>query len=106
MTLCHHTFRETFHGVTVIDDDVPIGLVGVLHTSPMQAVSYQTDELKRRPKTIVRAARLFRETVLSQYDEVYAVSDASDRFLDLAGFEYVATTTQGRTFRCHKRLHS
>jgi len=94
-------FGLTVRGIAAEIDGEVVGVAGVLHGDPPQAFSAMDDRLRPYPKTIMRAARIFR-TVLDHYNLVYAVASAHERnsgaFLERVGFNYSHTTYQGRTY--------
>lgn len=96
------SFGFTIRGIAAELDGETIGVAGVLHGYPTQAFSQMDDRLRRYPKTIMLAARKFRE-ILQSYDVAYAVASReeknADRFLTYVGFKYLQTTTSGRTYR-------
>lgn len=97
----NQSFRASYRARVVVNSDgIPVGMVGVIHTNPLQAFSFSTEELLRRPAYIARLARALREEILVLYSSpVFAVTEASDRLLVHSGFEYLRTTSQGRLYR-------
>jgi len=81
-------YKESFRGIVVEVDGVVIGIGGVLHAAQLQAFSEITDELRKRPRLSVLAAREFRK-VLNQYDyPIYA--GASEKEVNAGGYlEYI-----------------
>lgn len=92
----------TIRGIAAELDGDTLGVAGVIHSSPTQAFSQMDDRLRRYPKTIMLAARKFRE-ILEAYPVAYAVASKgernSDKFIQRVGFAYLQTTTLGRTYK-------
>ena len=98
------TFGATNRGWVAELDDVILGAAGVLHTRPFQAYATMRPEMKRWPKTMVRAIGMFREMLQEHYTSVYAVADEkypnSMRVLEKAGFVH----KHGRVFTWQRQL--
>lgn len=85
-------YRESFRGIVADLDGEIIGIAGVLHANQLQAFSEITDELRKHPKTLVLAAREFRD-ILNSYDyPIYAQASEEEKnsagFLEYVGFEH------------------
>lgn len=92
LTFLGKPFTESFRGIVAEKNGEVIGIAGVLHTLRLQAFSTITAEMKKHPKTIIKAVRLFRE-ILNSYDTtIYAVASETERssmrFLEHVGFEH------------------
>lgn len=99
-------FDEAMRGIAIYSEEEGLlGYAGVLHTNPLQAFSKMRDGLRKSPKTIVRAAKVFRD-VLNKYDqEVIAIASEHEknapRFLEFIGFKYKLTNHLGRIYSWH-----
>ena len=86
-------------GLTVVKGGVPIGVAGVLHTSPPQAFSVMSDELREHPKTIVRFIRGFEEFLAKHYSSVVAIASSKENnapaCLVRAGFNFLEYNRDG-----------
>lgn len=85
-------FSESFKGLVAEKEGRVIGMAGVLHTDQLQAFSTITDEVKKHPRVIIKAIRMFRE-ILNSYDtEIYAIASEKEptsmRFLEHVGFKH------------------
>ena len=86
-----YEFSHTFRGMTCEEDGKVIIVAGVLHSSPLQAVSYLGDDARKSPKTIVKFAKAVTE-IFDLYDApIYAIADSDEKdapkFLEYLGFE-------------------
>lgn len=85
-------FAESFRGMVAEKDGKVIGIAGVLHTEPLQAFSTITDEVKKHPKAIIKAVKLFRNILNSYETTIYAIASEKEktsmRFLQYVGFEH------------------
>lgn len=84
-------FSKSVRGIAVELDGEPVAVAFVINTNPFQAVSKMKDELRKYPKTIIKAARAFRD-LLKMYDSiVYAIASSEEansrKFLKYVGFE-------------------
>jgi len=84
-------YNESFRGLAVELDGEVIGIAGVLHTPVLQAFSMIKDEMRKYPKSLVKAAQYFR-TILAEYDSpVYAKPSPDEknpeRYLEYVGFK-------------------
>ena len=87
------TFGKSLRAIVVEDGDRLLGIAGVIHTAPLQCFSDFSEELRSKPKVILRSVYALR-SILNKYDaEVYVVADegvaSSGRFLERIGFEKV-----------------
>lgn len=86
-------YSASFRGLAVELNGEIVGVAGVLHTPVLQAFSNIRDELRKYPKTLVLAARKFRE-ILAQYDDspIYAIANENEKnapgYLEYVGFEH------------------
>lgn len=95
-------YDNAVRGFSVTLGEKVVGVVGVLHTAPLQAFSFMSDEIRNSPKTIVKAARKMRK-VLDSYDApIYAVASEeeknSSRFLEFVGFGFHNHNNLGRVY--------
>lgn len=92
-------FEQSFRGIAVELDDKVIGVAGVLHTDTLQAFSMIKDELRKYPKTLVKAGRYFREILAKYESPIYAIAspdeENSEGFLEHVGFKQY----NGRLYR-------
>lgn len=76
------------------DGDKPVGVAGIIHTTPLQAFSVLDFDTKENARFIVEVVREFRE-LLRQYEPlpVYAIPatdrDTAAAFLRYVGFEKI-----------------
>lgn len=87
------TFGKSMRAVVVEDDGRLICLAGVIHTNPPQFFGRFGDELRSKPKVLLKTAEMLK-SYLNQYPcTVYSIPDekieASRRFLEHIGFEKV-----------------
>jgi hypothetical protein len=87
---CGKRYPQSMRAVVVELEGEIIGIGGVLHTAPRQAFSEIKDELRRRPKALLKAGKMFR-TILDMYDvPVYAIASPKEKnsrgFLEWVGF--------------------
>jgi len=74
-------------------DGKVIGIAGVMHSQALQAFSSMNGEIKKYPRTIVKAVREFRK-ILEAYGDspIYAIADEDTKtapgFLKHVGFKY------------------
>lgn len=97
------TFGETFRGLTVVLDDAPVGVIGVLHSAPMQLISVIDDRLRKSPRSILEVVKMATK-MLDKYDcPIYALAVPEEsggaRLLTLMGFEFVSDTDRGGLYR-------
>lgn len=93
IAICGDAYAQSLRAIVVEHEGKPVGIAGVLHTSPHQCFSEMSDEMRQSPKTIVKVARAMRE-ILNSYDtKVYAIASIgeknSSRFLEFVGFNQV-----------------
>ena len=84
-------YRESFKGIVAELDGEIIGVAGVLHTEHLQAFSTITDAMRKYPKSIILAARKFKEILNSYECQIYALASEKEKnstgFLEHVGFE-------------------
>ncbi len=85
------TYKESFRGIVAELDGEILGIAGVLHTANLQAFSSIDDKLRKYPKSLVKAAIMFRD-ILNSYDStIYAKADEHEKnstgYLEYVGFE-------------------
>ena len=77
-----------------------IGIAAVLHTSPLQAFSTVTDELRKHPRVFILAAKQFRDILNSYNSPIYAEASSKEKnatgYLEYVGFEHY----NGRVYSC------
>lgn len=85
-------YPESFKGIVIESDGEIIGIGGVINTNPLQAFSNITDKLRKSPKTLVKAARLFRDLLNSYQYDIYAYASEEEvnamGYLEYIGFEH------------------
>lgn len=84
-------FDQSLRGVAVELDGKVIGIGAVLHTTQKQAFSNISEELRRRPVTLCKAAKIFRG-ILNRYDSRIVAYPSPEEhnskgFLKWVGFE-------------------
>jgi len=104
------TFGKSMRGLTVVKGSVPIGVAGVLHTSPPQAFSVMSDELRKHPKIILQFIRGFEEFLAKHYSNVVAIASSKENnapaCLMRAGFKYFGHDIDGEeVYRWRKQSH-
>lgn len=104
------TYNKTVRGITVEVNGLPVGLAGVIHTSPNFAFSKIDEELRSHPKLIMSVVHCFNEFLQQYYTTVYATADKDETnapaILQRMGFKYYQTNLQGDVFRWQRqRLH-
>lgn len=87
------TYGKSLRAIACEYDGRVIGITGVIHTSPLQCFAELGDEIRSRPKVLVKFANALKEILDSYNSAIYVVADkkieASDRFLEHIGFEKV-----------------
>ena len=91
----------SFRGYAAELDGEVLAIAGVIHTVPLQAFSLMHEGMRKYPKTIIKAIKVFRE-LLNKYDQpVFAIADEkesnSEKLLMKTGFEPMG----GRVFKWH-----
>ena len=84
------TLWASVRGITAELDGEVVGIAGLAYAKPIQCFSVIKDELKNRPRDIVRAAKLVREMLDESPLPVYATPDVDAptacKFLTHIGF--------------------
>jgi len=93
------SYDASFRGVAAEIDGKVVGIAGVMHTPRLQFFSKFSDELRRHPKSMIKAAKMMKE-MFGQYNSaIYSIADenveSSARFLEYIGFEHY----EGRVYR-------
>jgi len=97
-------FDHSVKGFVVMSDDKIIAIAGVMYSTPLQAFSTVTDEMRKFPKLFILAARYFRK-LLSEFDlPIVAFASPlinnSDKYLEYIGFEYIGDNAEhGRIYK-------
>lgn len=83
-------FPQSTRAIVVELDGELLGIAGVLHSTPKQAFSSITDDMRKYPKSIVKAGRKLREILNLYEDDVFAVASDTEKnsksFLEHVGF--------------------
>jgi hypothetical protein len=87
----HH--GETVRGFVIEIDGEVEAVYGIIHTVPLQAFSEISEEMKKYPKTIMRAILSFKD-ILNQYNNtIYAIPSPehpnSSKVLERVGFKLI-----------------
>jgi hypothetical protein len=87
------TFGKSLRAVVVDDGGRLIGMAGVIHTVPLQCFGEFGDELRSKPRVLLKLADALKVILNSYTTTVYVCADdeieASGRFLEYVGFEKV-----------------
>jgi hypothetical protein len=105
------TFGNTARGLTVEKDGKPIGVAGVLHSSPFQAFSVMDDELRKHPKIIVKFIRGFEDFLSRHYTRVVAIASSGENkapaCLVRAGFNFFGFDKDGEeVYQWQQQYHT
>ena len=86
-----NTYGKSMRAIVIEIDGKVMGITGVIHTSPLQCFGEFGDDLRVRPKALVRFANALKPILNSYESAIYCVADeqieASGRFLEYIGFE-------------------
>ena len=107
VALCGDTYRQSMKAIVVEHKGKPVGIAGVLRTSPAQCFSAMDDILRTSPKTILKVAKALSELLDESQRPVFAIASEDEttaaRFLTHIGFKYLTTTSQGEVYQWHKQ---
>ena len=99
IALCGDTYPQSMRAIVVEHQGEPVGIAGVLNSSPAQCFSTMQDVVRASPKTILKVAKALAGILNQSRGPVYAIADQSEptapRFLSHIGFKYLTTTYQG-----------
>lgn len=100
-----HVVPEGWHGtvrgyVAELDGRI-VGSMGVMHSSPPVAFSSMQEEMRKYPRVVVTAIRLFTEMLAAHYEYVVAAASKTEcnpkSVLERAGFrQYLKGTEEHR----------
>lgn len=98
-------YKESFRGIAAELDGKILGIAGVLHTHPLQAFSEMSEEMRKYPKQIVKAAFQFRDILDAYESPIFAIASPDEKnssgFLKHVGFEQY----KDEVYRWLIRLH-
>jgi hypothetical protein len=84
--------KQTIRGIVADLDGEIIGMAGVVHSTPLQAIFIIKDELRKYPLVMMKAIKPFRKLLNSYTGSIYAVASQTesnaDAFLKRVGFTY------------------
>lgn len=68
----------SFKGYTAEIDGKVEGVCGILYSTPIQAISWSSDKLKRHPRAIVKIMRKIQTIIKVTHAPVYAIADPNE----------------------------
>lgn len=95
-------YDKGLRGLAVELDGEPIGIAGVMHTTPLQVFSEMKDAMRQYPVMIMKTAKKM-QSLMSTYDSpMVAKASKNERnptaFLERIGFEFIGENEDGRFY--------